>query len=160
MERYTEIINSEVFLSHVEAIEEFEKDREFCRHDIRHFLDVARIAMILNLQEGLKIEKDVIYAAALLHDVGRDLQYLEGIPHEMASAEIAEGIFPNTDYSIEERESIILAIQNHRNSEVKGEKSLSGILYRADKLSRPCFFCKAEKMCDWKKDKKNLELIL
>ena len=52
-----------------------EKERIFCRHGMEHLLDVARIAYITNLEEGLGIEKDVIYAAGLLHDVIEDTDY-------------------------------------------------------------------------------------
>ncbi len=48
-----------------------EEGRRFCHHDMGHFLDVARLAMIFNLQQGLSVSKEMIYAAALLHDIGR-----------------------------------------------------------------------------------------
>ena len=76
----------------MEQIRVLEQDRIFCRHDTTHFLDVARIAYIENLENGLGLAKEEIYAAALLHDIGRHLQYTRGIPHEQASAMEAEGI--------------------------------------------------------------------
>ena len=57
-----------------------------------------------------------------------------------------------------QRDLIISAISTHRDKNVKDDKTLNGLLYRADKLSRACFSCDAEKLCDWKKDKKNLTL--
>ena len=39
---------------------EKEKSRIFCKHDLQHSLDVARIAYILNLEADLKIEKEII----------------------------------------------------------------------------------------------------
>ncbi|MFQ9392946.1 MAG: HD domain-containing protein [Lachnospiraceae bacterium] len=62
----------------------FERDRIFCGHDMAHFLDVARLAYIFNLEENLGIEKEEIYTAALLHDVGRFVQYEDGTPHQLA----------------------------------------------------------------------------
>ena len=59
----------------------------------------------------------------------------------------------------QEQEEILRAIIEHRNKNVAKERSLAGIIYRADKLSRPCFACAAEKQCDWKKSKKNMEII-
>ena len=59
-------------------------------------------------------------------------------------------------YEEEEKARILRAIENHRNREIRDEKSLTGILYRADKMSRSCFGCKAEKECDWSAEKKNL----
>ena len=38
------------------------------------------------------------------------------------------------------------------------EESLRGVLYRADKKSRPCFACPAEGACSWPPSKKNLLL--
>ena len=59
--------------------------RIFCGHDMAHFLDVARLAYLFNLEENLKLEKEEIYTAALLHDVGRFVQYEDGTPHQLAS---------------------------------------------------------------------------
>lgn len=81
-----------LYKEHYGKLQELEKGRVFCHHDMAHFLDVARIAHIHNLERDLKIRKEVIYAAALLHDIGKDRQYTEKIPHERASAEIAEQI--------------------------------------------------------------------
>ena len=69
----------------VVCITQLEASREFCRHDVTHFLDVARLAWIENLERGLGVSKEEIYAAALLHDIGRHLQYEKGIPHDEAS---------------------------------------------------------------------------
>ena len=52
-------------------MKKFEHDREFCCHQITHLLDVARIAYIKNLEAGLGIDKELIYTAAILHDIGK-----------------------------------------------------------------------------------------
>lgn len=160
MERVNRIYENEKYLSHIRKTAEYEKKRKFCRHDMVHFMNVARIAQILNLQEGLEIPMDIVYAAALLHDVGRDIQYRNGTPHEVASGAIAPEILWECDYSSDEAADIIRAIKEHRNAQIKDEKSLTGILYRADKLSRDCFACKMEKKCDWKNDKKNRRIVI
>lgn len=136
-----------------------EADRRFCRHDMVHFLDVARIARIIDLEENLGIPEDLIYAAALLHDIGRHRQYEEGIPHEHASAIIAPEILGECGFDEEETGVIIDAIRQHRNSEVSFEGNLRGVLFRADKASRPCFACEAERDCSWKEGRKNREII-
>ena len=64
----------------LEQIEKWEKERQFCRHGIGHFLDVARLTYIHCLEAGVDVGKDVVYAAALLHDIGRYRQYEAGIP--------------------------------------------------------------------------------
>lgn len=156
MNRIDKIIEHDLYKQHIAKIEMAEANRCFCRHNMGHFLDVARIAMILNLEEGLGIDKDLIYAAALTHDIGRHKQYEDGTPHEIASAEYAPSILADAGFFAEEITVIVEAIRLHRSAEIANEKSLNGIIYRADKLSRACFACKAEKDCDWKKDKKNL----
>ena len=84
MERVNKICGHPVWKWHMERLAEYEKDRIFCRHGIEHLLDVARIAYIENLEKNSGISKEIIYGAALLHDIGRYLQYTEGIPHEKA----------------------------------------------------------------------------
>jgi len=138
--------------------EKAEKERIFCHHDMAHFLDVARIAMILNLQEGAGISRDVIYGAALLHDIGRHEQYRAGTPHEIASARIAPDILADCGYGPEEIREIAEAIALHRDSETARGQGLAGILYRADKASRACFACRASGQCNWKEDRKNREI--
>jgi len=81
-------------------------------------------------------------------------------PHEEASAELAPEILAKCGFSPEEISVIVTAIRHHRNSKIMDDKDLNGLLYRADKLSRPCFACKEEKNCNWKADKKNMCLVL
>ena len=142
----------------LQKIEELEAERIFCGHDMAHFLDVARLAYIFNLEEELKIDKERIYAAALLHDIGRHVQYLEGTPHQEAGIPIARQILRDCGFFGEEEEDILKAIARHRDSSVKGEASLAGILYRGDKMSRSCFGCRAKEQCDWSQEKKNLRI--
>lgn len=158
MERIDKILKHNLFLECLRRNEEAERNRVFCRHDMGHFLDVARIAMILNLEKALHIDKELIYGAALLHDIGRYQQYEQGIPHEEASAELAPLILSDCGFDKEEAEVILKAIRDHRTKEIAEEASLSGILYLADKASRACFACKASGDCNWKQDKKNLTI--
>ena len=51
MERVNRILEHDGYQECLRKNETAEKDRRFCRHDMAHFLDVARIAWILNLQE-------------------------------------------------------------------------------------------------------------
>ena len=158
MERIDKILNHDLFIENMQKNEAAEAERSFCRHNMGHLLDVARIAMILNLEEALNIQKDVVYAAALLHDIGRHVQYEKGTPHELASAEIAPSILRDCGYDEKETSVIIDAIRLHRTAGIAENHDLSGILYRADKASRACFACKAEKFCDWKQNKKNFTI--
>lgn len=155
MERLDKILNHELFISCLRKNEEAERDRIFCRHNMEHFLNVARIGEILNLEEHQGIPKVQIYAAALLHDIGRYRQYEDGTAHERASVQLAPQILKDCGFNTKETDVILMAIGSHRDAQVREEPGLRGILYRADKLSRGCFACEAERLCDWKKDKKN-----
>lgn len=140
-------------------LQEAEQGRKFCCHSAEHFLDVARIAYIQNLEEGLGIRREVLYAAALLHDIGKALQYKERIPHEIASAEIAGTILNDLgdEFSKEEKAAILQAIRGHRSSR-NGQTDLERLLYESDKKSRLCFICPAEAECNWEQAKKNMEV--
>ncbi|EET58555.1 HDIG domain protein [Marvinbryantia formatexigens DSM 14469] len=160
MERVNAILKNETYQSYLREIAVCEETRIFCRHNMGHFLDVARIAQLLNLEEAVGVPKELIYAAALLHDIGRHLQYREKIPHEQASAHLAPEILRESGFSETETEEILEAIRRHRDASVRGEKNLAGLIYRADKLSRSCFACPAEPQCDWKEEKKNRRIVL
>ncbi|MCM1193425.1 MAG: HD domain-containing protein [Butyrivibrio sp.] len=159
MNRVNNILNHPLFIENLEKNRTAEADRRFCRHDMAHFLDVARIARIMNLEEGLGLPEALIYGAALLHDIGKHRQYEEGAPHEQASALIAPEILRDCGFDEKETAVIADAILQHRNSGVIPERNLRGLLYRADKASRPCFACKAEKECSWKDGRKNKEIV-
>lgn len=158
MDRINRILKQDLYQEHIRKINEAEADRRFCHHNMAHFLDVARISMIINLEEGYGISREMIYAAALLHDIGRWKQYEDGTPHEAASAGFASEILIQCGFTVNETDVIIEAIKNHRNKNILKHKDLSGLIYRGDKASRTCFCCEAESDCDWKTDKKNLSL--
>lgn len=160
MKRVNNILAHPLFQQHMEQNEAAEQDRIFCRHDMGHLLDVARIAMILNLEEGLGLEKEILYGAALLHDIGRHEQYENGTPHEEAGARIAPAILGECGYNEKETDVIVGAIRMHRTKAAAENADLGGVLYRADKMSRPCFGCKAESVCNWEEEKKNKKISL
>lgn len=138
-----------------------EEGRIFCGHDLQHFLDVARLAYIFSFERGYRISKEKIYAAALLHDIGKWMQYTEKIPHEQASARIAEKILEETGFDENEKTEILTAILSHRehSKDKRNGIELAEVLYDADKISRNCFVCASEKECDWADEKKNLQII-
>ena len=154
MERVNQILQHTLYQSCRRQIDEKEKDRIFCGHDMGHLLDVARLAWIFNLEANQEISKERIYAAALLHDIGRHIQYENGTPHQIAGLPIAEQILTDCGFYPEEMKEILYAIENHRNKEMLKRDDLAGILYRADKMSRCCFGCRAEKECNWSTEKK------
>ena len=143
----------------VQRINELEQQRIFCRHGLDHLLDVARIAWIMTLEQQLPLPKDMIYGAALLHDLGRYRQYEAQIPHHQASAELAVEILPAAGYTAEEVAIIIAAIQQHSTDGQAQEQQLAQVLYQADKLSRNCFQCAAQQECKWAEEKRNKTVI-
>lgn len=157
-QRVNAILEHKKYKECMEAIKECEKERIFCRHDMSHFLDVARIAYIISLEEEIPVSKEIIYTAAIVHDIGRHIQYLEQIPHEQAALPIAADILKACGYSEEEINQIIEAVANHRNESVKEQRDLTGLLYRADKLSRCCFACNAKEECHKSEEKRRMRL--
>ena len=71
MERIQKILNHPLYQEQFKLLQDAEKDREFCRHTMEHFVDVARLMYIYTLEEKTNVSKELIYAAALLHDIGR-----------------------------------------------------------------------------------------
>lgn len=155
MDRINRILEHPLWKECIRQNEMAEAKRSFCHHDMEHLCAVGRIAMLLNLEEGLGLAKDIVYAVAFLHDCGRFKQYLEGIPHDEAGAEVAKKILPECGYNEEEINSIVGAIASHRGSSKKiREGPLADILYRADKMSRNCRVCKAYAECNWPEELK------
>lgn len=158
MERVNKICEHPLWRDCVDKIAQLEQDRVFCKHDTVHYLDVARIAYIENLEKNMGISKEFIYAAAMLHDIGRHLQYLKGIPHDQGSALLAEEILEDCGFKKQEQKEILSAILQHRTDSTSKKDGLAGLIYRADKRSRTCLFCYACEACNWSNEKKNLKL--
>jgi len=151
------IIENYSFQYNLRKIEELEKNRQFCLHDMQHFLNVARLMYIMNLENNLNFPKYIIYTTALLHDIGRGEEYENGTAHNIASVHIAKKIFQECKYDEKEIDGILEAIGNHRDNTEK-LNSLSHLLYMCDKLSRNCIHCKATEGCKWPIEKKNLKI--
>ena len=156
MKRVNGIVRHPLFERQLARLGELEKTRVFCRHDLQHLLDVARLGWIAALERQLPLERDVVYAAALLHDIGRVEQIEEGIPHHQASASLAARILPEAGFSEAEITQIQNAIACHRAD--GGDNILGQLLYWADKKSRVCRTCPARGECSWPDEKKNLEI--
>lgn len=137
-----------------------EKERRFCRHDLQHMLDVARIAYMLVLEDSSGGEaaatregmlktgtvKEVVYAAGLLHDMARWKEYETGEDHALTGSFMAGPVLDRAGYDAAEKEIIVTAIREHRSG--GREASLLGqYLCTADDLSRPCSRCGARTEC-------------
>lgn len=156
MDRIHRILEHDTYKNALENINALEKDRVFCKHGLSHQMDVARIAYILYLEgkgenrrkEELLPAKEFLYAAALLHDIGKGLQYREGAAHDEAGAELAGGILKDCGFAKNEIVRLQEVIRGHGKAE-------GGILHEADRLSRNCFVCEARTDCYWSEERKN-----
>ena len=76
MERIDAIVRDHLFRECLDKNRATEENREFCKHDLQHFVDVARITYILLLESdglvsfcqdnnlsSLQAAKEVVYAA-------------------------------------------------------------------------------------------------
>ena len=136
-------------------LEMLEKDRIFCKHDYRHLDEVKRIMLILNTELKYDVEPDMIIAAALLHDIGRINEYKFNENHRTAGKRIIYEILKECDYLSAQIDDIYEAITKHNAG--NNESNLQGLLYKADKLSRECYNCKARELCYWREELKNKE---
>ena len=147
---------ADIRVDHMKRIHRAELSREFCCHGIDHLLDVARIAYIRVLERKMPFRKETVYAAALLHDLGKAEQYEHGEPHEVAGARVATNILMDIDgFSALEKTAIVAAVAQHRCF-ADDASPLGKLLYEADKVSRPCYACVVRERCDWLPEKMNV----
>lgn len=172
MERIDAILEDPQYKNVIAEIKKLEKDRIYCKHDMDHLLNTARIAYIINLEEELNIPKEYIYATALLHDTGRYDEYVNGIEHDIAGGIFAVKILTKNGFRKDEIAIIKQAILEHReknndilingvleqNKDLDIQVNLSYAIRKADILSRPCFGCNAENTCKWSAEKKNFSI--
>lgn len=111
--RVRQIVTHPLYQQEFSALQKAEQERIYCKHTMEHFLDVARICYIMVLQDRAEISRELIYGAALLHDLGRYADR-RGIPHEEASACLAEQILTDCGFAAEETKPVKEAILQHR----------------------------------------------
>lgn len=161
MKKIDLILENPTFKEHLNRIYHAEKNRIYCLHGMEHLLDVARIGYIINLEENLGYGKEIIYAMALLHDIGRNMEYESGLSHHQVGGDIALEILREVGFGEEDCSSICYAIKSHKELNSRdNNKSLSYLLYKADKLSRNCFSCKVYESCYWEESKKNKSILV
>lgn len=159
MRKCSKILKNTEFRELLAKINKAEKDRIYCLHGIEHLMDTARAGYIINLENKLNIPKEIVYGAALMHDIGRWAQYEGTIEHHIASAKTAERILPQCGYTPEETALISDAVRAHRNTSGKIE-TLSDVIAEADKKTRMCMLCSAADTCKWKDSERNNDLII
>lgn len=159
MDRINQILNHTLFQRYMEANADKERERIFCKHNMAHVLDVARIAYILNAEENYHISKDMIYGAALLHDIGRHVQYETGEQHAFVSARLAPEILRDCGFEEDEIAEIVDAIYYHGDKKETEDKGLRPLIAKADRMSRACFDCPAAEECKWSAEQKSREML-
>lgn len=165
MPRVNAVWENAMYQREFRRLEKLENDRAFCRHGVRHLLDCARIMWILNLERTLGLDREVVYAAALLHDIGKAQQYETGEPHDVAGERLAREILGELPaayaFSAEDIDAICTAIRGHRCAR-EDAGPLERLLYQADKASRACFACPPDvrAACSWSDAKKNLSICV
>lgn len=160
MARVDAVLTHPIFKERLDTLAQLEMDRIYCKHGMDHLITVARLAYIFNLERGLNLPKDLIYATSLLHDIGRSGQYLDGVPHAEGGAPLAEKILIDSGFGEEEARMAVDAIAEHSDETPTGRSSeLSVILYDADKQSRDCHSCKVEHLCNWDPRMKNKTIM-
>lgn len=157
MKKCGRILENEKFRSVMGKLKELEKDRIYCNHGIEHLMDVARGAYIINLENNLNIPKELIYGAALVHDIGRYAQYTKGIHHHEAGAEIAAQILPECGFDEDETKEITDAVRSHRKNP-DTIKTLADVIATADGRTRMCMMCDASDTCKWREEEKNINI--
>lgn len=159
MKRIELLLNDSLYNEYMTYNEEEELEPKFCRHDIAHHIDVARIAYILVLEHndlnffikesrlsGKLAAKEVIYAAGLLHDIGKWKEYQVGVDHASFGARLAREILARVFFNQNEIDLIARAIYEHRNLSMD-MSFLGERIYRADNLARVCFNCSHREQC-------------
>lgn len=159
MKRVELLINDSLYQQYMKCNLEEEMEPKFCQHDFGHHLNVARIAYILVLEHndlnyfikecglsGKLAAKEVIYAAGLLHDIGKWKEYKEGIDHASYGASLSRDILARAFFNHNEVDIISRAVFEHRNISVD-MSFLGERLHRADNLSRICSKCPDLEQC-------------
>lgn len=154
--------NNRLYQKELEKLISYESNRIFCKHDLTHFKEVARIATVVARQNQLFISVSEIEITALLHDMGRVKQYEKGISHEKAGVAFAREILFSLGCDKKMVHRVCHAIAQHsqrqnvqlRMANVHKIQELGELISYADQFSRTCYCCNAKKECKWKEEEK------
>ena len=137
------ILSDERYLKKINRLNEIEKDRIYCKHDLDHFQEVYQILSILSSRRGLDDSRNMSKTMAYFHDIGRADSY-DGYHRKSSSdfARILLGEYYYIDNNIVE--------DSLRDTWAK-------LLRISDQLSRNCYICKANEICKWLEGEKTNE---
>lgn len=103
-------------------------------HDAGHIYRVLHAALVLSAQEK-NVDRDVLIAAALLHDVGREEQFRTGESHASIGARMAAGFLAGRGEEKVFIEHVCACIRTHSFRKNDPPASVEAqLLYDADKL--------------------------
>lgn len=146
--RINRLIEDPLYKNYLLKIAKAEKKRKYCKHGFDHGLTVARIAYAYLLEQGeTSLGKEVIYVAALLHDIGRWVEYETGEEHAQASAVLAQPLLEEYGFDTGEIKVITKAIVEHSEHNSTYLSVLGGSLALADNWARDCRGCMAKDGC-------------
>lgn len=103
-------------------------------HDCQHIYRVLYYSM--DICKNYEIDKDVLIAAALLHDVGREAQIKDSrVDHAEEGAKMASEFLTSIGWELEKIQHVSACISSHRFRNDKLPESMEAkILFDADKL--------------------------
>lgn len=103
-------------------------------HDCQHIYRV--LFYVLDLSKDYVVDKDILIAAALLHDIGREAQYKDlSIDHATYGAEMAYEFLISIGWKEDKADSVRRCISTHRYRNDNPPDSIEAkILFDSDKL--------------------------
>lgn len=169
MPRVNRILQHRNYEEFTEKNKQAEAKRVYCRHGSDHGLAVARIAYLyllekyiedrdsfpengannasVRLEESYGVGKESIYAAGILHDIGRWVEYENQEDHALAGARLARPILRDCGFTEGEMEKIVLGISEHRLPPDQTSSILGQALALADDWARDCQSCPSKATC-------------
>jgi uncharacterized protein len=92
-----------------------------------------QLAVEIAEREGLKIDRDILFAAAFVHDVGAigDFQK-DGVDHAVRSVELARAILRDAGFPVEKIPAVQEAILGHMHDKTPGKSNEAIVLHDAD----------------------------
>ncbi|MDD6193938.1 MAG: HD domain-containing protein [Lachnospiraceae bacterium] len=161
-EQIDRLLQHPIYRARLECLQELEQDRIYCGHNLEHFMAVGRIAEQVAAANRLLLSKEVIWGAALLHDMGRVEQYQQGISHEKASEAFAREILFSLNWEASDIDVVCEAVSSHGHRQCAQDRwermselvSLTEVISFADQFSRKCYQCTVADTCKWTEEEK------
>ena len=156
------LLQHPMYRARLELLQELERKRDFCGHNLEHFMKVGRIAEYVVAKNELLFAEEVVWGAALLHDMGRVEQYRQGISHEKASVAFAREILFSLDWNVSDIDMVCEAIGSHSHRQCAADRwrkmpelvSLTEVISFANQFSRTCYKCHMADACKWTEEEK------